>query len=322
MSTCKKYGLTVFFLVGLFSILAYARYTLTGDEGNSEEGGVIEKVSKVEKVSPTFVPEKIRHNPSQKPPEVSEKVHSGYKAWEPPSDMEYAYTEYPDTENSDTEHSDENKKNIESEFEAMEEFFGGQEEDVSFAPMEDFPIPDYVKKETELSIRQMKERGYVDMTENSITPIRDEMTPKSKKFEKTHEEAVKLLTVEPTNLDETPFEGKKVVSRQVSGLYDEGKWTTLTRVYEFDNLSLVQLSEDDYHTGGGKVVFTEEAVNENINGNPAIYEVGISPSGKATTSLVWTTDSKYYELTLEKNASSSKEMKEEFLNLARSVPID
>ncbi|GAW85043.1 conserved hypothetical protein [Bathymodiolus platifrons methanotrophic gill symbiont] len=317
MSTCKKHGLTVLFLVGLFSILAYARYTLTGDEGNSEAGGVIEKVSKVKKVSPAFVPEKIRHNPSPKPPEVSEMVHSGYKAWEPPSDMEYSYTEY-----SDTEYSHENKEDLNSEFEALEEFFGGQGEDVSFAPIEDFPIPDYEKKETELAIRQMEERGYIDKTENSITPIRDEMTPKSKKYEKTHEEAVKLLTVEPTNLDETPFEGKKVVSRQVSGAYDEGKWTTLTRVYEFDNLSLVELSEDDYHTGGGKVVFTEEAVNENINGNPAIYEVGISPSGKATTSLVWTTDSKYYELTLEKNASSSKEMKAEFLNLARSVPID
>ncbi|TXK96447.1 hypothetical protein BMR11_11825, partial [Methylococcaceae bacterium CS5] len=233
MSTRKKYGLTVFFLVGLFSTLAYARYTLTGDEGNSEAGGVIEKVSKVKKVSPAFVPEKIRHNPSPKPPAVSEVVHSGYKAWEPPSDMEYS-----NTENSDTEHSHENKEDLNSEFATMEEFFGEQEEDISFAPMEDFPVPEYIKKETELAIRQMKERGYIDMTENDITPIRDEMTPKSEKYEKTHEEAVKLLTVEPANLDETPFEGKKVVSRQVSGVYDDGKWTTLTRVYEFDNLSL------------------------------------------------------------------------------------
>ncbi|GAW87834.1 conserved hypothetical protein [Bathymodiolus platifrons methanotrophic gill symbiont] len=303
MNTLKKYWLTVFFLVGLFSTLAYAIYPLPANEDTTEAGNVIEKISKVKKVPLTFVPEKS----SQTPPPVSE----------------IRYTEStPGDPTSDTEPSHDHNEDLNPELAELEAFFGDPEYDVSYSPIDDFPVPESFKKEADLATRQMKEQGYIDTPESRITPIRDELTPKSKKYEKTYEEAVELLSLEPSNLEGTPFYDKKVVSRQVSGTYNKGKWSTLSRVYEFENLILVELSEDDYTSGHGKVVFAEDSINEDINGNPAIFEVEVSPSGKAVTSLVWATDSKYYKLIMEKNASSNEDLKGEFLNLARSVPID
>lgn len=63
MNTLKKYWLTVFFLVGLFSTLAYAIYPLPANEDTTEAGNVIEKISKVKKVPLTFVPEKSSQTP-------------------------------------------------------------------------------------------------------------------------------------------------------------------------------------------------------------------------------------------------------------------
>lgn len=295
----------MFFLVGLFSTLAYGIYPLPANEDTTEAGNVIEKISKVKKVPLTFVPEKI--SPKKHTPPVSDIRYTESTPWE---------------STSDTEHSHDHNEDLNPELAELEAFFGDPENAVFYAPLDDFPVPESFKKEADLATRQMKEQGYIDTPESRITPIRDELTPKSKKYEKTYEEAVELLSVEPANLEGTPFSDKKVVSRQVSGTYNKGKWSTLSRVYEFDNLSLVELSEDDYISGNGKVVFAEDSINEDINGNPAIFEVEVSPSGKAVTSLAWATDFKYYKLTMEKNASSNEDMKAEFLNLARSVPID
>lgn len=296
----------MFFLVGLFSALAYEIYPLPVNEDTTEAGNVIEKISKVKKVPLTFVPEKI-----------SSKKHTP-----PVSDIRYTEST-PWESTSDAEHSHDHNEDLNPELAELEAFFGDPENAAVYAaPLDDFPVPERFKEEADLATRQMKERGYIDTPETRITPIRDELTPKSKKYEKTYEEAVGLLSVEPSNLEGTPFFDKKVVSRQVSGAYNNGKWSTLSRVYEFDNLSLVEFSEDDYVSGHGKVVFAEDSINENINGSPAIFQVEVSPSGKAVTSLVWATDSKYYKLIMEKNASSNEDMKDEFLNLARSVPID
>ena len=75
-----------------------------------------------------------------------------------------------------------------------------------------------------------------------------------------------------------------------------------------------------YHWDKRKL--TKELINEDINGNAAIYTVQVSSTDKALTKITWVTESKEYSLSMNKNASKDEKLKENFINLARSLPSE
>ncbi len=70
------------------------------------------------------------------------------------------------------------------------------------------------------------------------------------------------------------------------------------------------------------VLLSEEAINEYVNGNPAMYTVQVSERGQSLTSISWVTDDRQYTVSMNKNASEDEKLKEDFINLARSLPTD
>lgn len=195
-------------------------------------------------------------------------------------------------------------------------------EGASIVSLKDQPIPDELRAEARRFQQQMEDRGYVEVSEDEVNEISNYLLPRSQKYMQSYEEAADSLVSEPIDIGETPFDAAKMIGAMTGGVLKDGEWTALTRVFEFEDFGLVKLDDSDYIAAGSGIQLTKESINESVNGNAAIYTVQVSPSGKALTEIIWVTNSKNYSLSMEKNASTDEKLKEDFLNLARSLPTE
>lgn len=200
--------------------------------------------------------------------------------------------------------------------------FSSIKEGVSIVSFEDQPIPDVFKTMTRRVQQQMEEQGYTEASEDDVSHISNYLSPKSQKYLQSYEEAADSLISEPIDTDGTPFDGKKMIGAMSGGAEKDGKWTGLTRLFEFEDFGVVKLDEDDHIAAGSSLQLTKELINEDINGNAAIYTVQVSSTDKALTKITWVTESKEYSLSMNKNASKDEKLKENFINLARSLPSE
>ncbi len=200
--------------------------------------------------------------------------------------------------------------------------FDTMEEGVSIVSYKDQPIPQLFKDMTKRAVKEMKERGYTSVEESDVRTISQVLEPRFKHLLLSYEDAANQLVKEPVNLEDTPFNDGELLGAHTSGSNHDGKWTDISRFYKFDDLGLVQLSEVDYVTSGGRIQVTEELINEEVNGIPATYLVNVSNSGAASSLVSWATDSKSYELEAEKNGAKEEGVKQRLLELARSIPVD
>lgn len=193
------------------------------------------------------------------------------------------------------------------------------EEGLSIVSYEDQSIPGLFKTITRRIQQEMDEQGYTLASENDVYNIDLAI---SSPYLISHEKAVDNFISEPASIEGTPFEDKKIIGGTIGGVNIDGKWTGLTRLFEFEDLGVVELEEDDYITARSSIQFTKELINQDINGNPAVYLVKVSESGKSITTITWITDSKKYSLSMNKNASQDENLKDDFINLARSLTTE
>lgn len=165
----------------------------------------------------------------------------------------------------------------------------------------------------------MKSKGYVDATEDSVSYLDRAKEDKDKKLKPMTEVAPKLK-VNPANLGSSPLGQAVLLGATASGgLPIEGEgWTGLDRIFVVPKFGLVGLNEVDYIASQGGMVFIQEAINQDVNGFPAILSVKQSRSNKGFTELTWATDKKIYTLSTNRALKDQKSV-DEFLTLARSI---
>ncbi len=200
--------------------------------------------------------------------------------------------------------------------------FETMEEGVSIVSYKDQPIPQLFKDMTKKAVEEIAERGYASAEESDVRVVNHVLEPRFKHLLLSYEDAANQLVKEPVNLEYTPFNDGELLGAHIGGSNHDGKWTDISRFYKFDDLGIVELSEDDYVTKGSRIQVTEELINEDVNGMPATYRVNVSNSGAALTLIAWDTDSKSYELDVEKNGAKDDSVKQRLLELARSIPVD
>ncbi|WP_221901282.1 hypothetical protein [Bathymodiolus platifrons methanotrophic gill symbiont] len=200
--------------------------------------------------------------------------------------------------------------------------FDTMEEGVSIVSYKDQPIPQLFKDMTEKAVKEMEERGYTSVEESNVRTISRVLEPRFKDLMLSYDEAANQLVKEPANLEGTPFNDGELLGAHTGGSNHDGKWTNISRFYKFDDLGVVELGETDYITSRGRIQMTQELINEDVNGIPAMYRVNVSNSEAAVSLVSWATDSKKYVLYVEKNGAKDEGVKQRLLELARSIPAD
>jgi hypothetical protein len=140
------------------------------------------------------------------------------------------------------------------------------------------------------------------------------------------------LVVRPSDVSVTPLKDLRFLgavhpdeastsgptSRAATGAVEADE-TTVDRLYEFADGTLLRLEEWDFVAAGGGILFQTESTNANVNGHPAflIYKQN-SLTGNAITELRWATDRKLYTLTLSGDARRSGKL-DHLMQIARSL---
>lgn len=199
---------------------------------------------------------------------------------------------------------------------------------VNILPLAQQSVPDHLKVEARKVIKQMKERGYIDASEAEVSYL-DKMQEASQ-FQAMENIAPNLKIV-PANVESLPFEGVIFIGATAHG--EDGR-TGLTRIFSFPGFGIVGLKEVDYIASQGGITFIEEAINQDVNGLPAIFIVKKSRGrgdmdslsvkkrqdrdSKGLTKLTWATDQKIYTLFINRALTDEKSI-HQFMNLARSI---
>lgn len=174
-------------------------------------------------------------------------------------------------------------------------------------------LPQEALEQTQKIEEDKRTKGYVEVSEEKVQRLKG-----FEAFFRPMDHVRSLLTFEPVSLRNTPFEGFRLEGGLPSGGYHDGKLTTVTRIFTTQTGAIIQLIESDLITSGGYSVYSKEAINENINGFPAVLVVEQSPSGNAVTSMLWTTTTTDYTLEMEGNVKTNGQYGL-FLDLARSI---
>jgi len=183
--------------------------------------------------------------------------------------------------------------------------------------MEAFGFSLEQRAESRKNIKDEAEKGYVEVGEEQVQGLE-----LSKTLVRPMSDVRGILDFEPVSLKGTPFEALRL-----EGGYPEGgsveetgtRWGVIARIFTMPNGSLVGLRENDFFTsGGGGSYIAREALNENVNGFPAVLSVIQSPSGKSLSEISWQTTTTGYHLTMEGNVRENGQH-ELLLDMARSI---
>ena len=188
---------------------------------------------------------------------------------------------------------------------------------ITILPLDQHPVPDVLKNQARLELTQMKSSGYVDATEDSVSYLDRTKEDKDKRLKPMTEVAPKLKVI-PANLGSSPLGQAVLLGATASGGLTEEGWTGLSRIFDVPKFGLVELNEVDYIASQGGMAFIKEAINQDVNGFPAILSVKQSRSNKGLTELTWATDQKIYTLSANRALKDQKSV-DEFLALARSI---
>lgn len=192
-------------------------------------------------------------------------------------------------------------------------------EGISILPLDKQPVPNELKDLARMDISQMKRNGFIDAPE-SVVAILDTINVARKSKDpllKLPAEITRSLVFSPSTLGSLLSEATLLDAEGSGGLTEKG-WTGLYRLFAVQNIGLVKLEEVDYIVSKGGWGIIKEAINQDVNGHPAILNVKQSQSGKGLSELVWATDRKIFTLTLNK-AVKDKVTIDAFLKLANGI---
>ncbi len=188
---------------------------------------------------------------------------------------------------------------------------------ITILPLEQHPVPDVLKTQAKLEFTQMKKKGYIDVTEDAVSYLDRTKENKEKRLKPMIDVSSKLKII-PANLDASPLRQATLLGASASGGYTEDGWTGLNRIFIVPNLGIVGLEELDFLASEGGMAFIEEAINQDVNGYPAILSVKQSRSKKGLSELTWATDRKIFTLSTNRALKMQKSI-DQFIDIARSI---
>lgn len=102
----------------------------------------------------------------------------------------------------------------------------------------------------------------------------------------------------PADVSQTPISAAELLSTEPSGAINGATSTGVSRTYRVPKVGVVILSEDDYHASGTELTVIREALNEDVNGVPAVAYSARSEDGMGKAEVRWVTAQRAYSLTL------------------------
>lgn len=128
------------------------------------------------------------------------------------------------------------------------------------------------------------------------------------------------LRFSATDINNSLFVNMERIASETYGSLSLGRWSALKHIFEDPDLGIIRLNEKLAGPGGTTIYVLPEELNEEINGNPAIYTVEVTADGSALTTLVWVNGRNMYSMLMQRNAGIDNEAKKHFFELARSLP--
>lgn len=185
-------------------------------------------------------------------------------------------------------------------------------------PLDNQPVPEILKNQARKEIEQMAESGYVEAPDEMINYMENAQKSQDGSV-KPWQEVRSTLKITPSTIQGRDFEAAelKMMGAGTGGILTPEGWTAVTRIFVIPGIGLAMLEEIDYVASGGGLILIKEAINQDINGSPAIFRVKKSHRGKVITELTWATDKKIYHLSL--NSAAQGKARGAFLDFARSI---
>lgn len=197
-------------------------------------------------------------------------------------------------------------------------------------PLDEMNVPESFKQIAQDEINQMATNGFVKTNKEHLGYINKIFTGKYNELPdnapaeydfaitaRPLEELRPFLAVNPANIPLKQFRIKDKGSLAAGSITDNG-WTTLIRLMNVPGVGRVALEEHDYTASGGGISLIEEAINADVNGNPAILRLKQSGDKKrSTTELFWVTDSKSYRMVTDNKLKGNGSNR--FFSLARAL---
>jgi hypothetical protein len=133
------------------------------------------------------------------------------------------------------------------------------------------------------------------LREHKVISISDDRLPDFAGLEAEHRTrgraldqviANKTLAFSPADITATSLQGKAVAEALPHGVYTNGAWTGVSRVFHHPDLRYVVLEETNLAVAGGGVAFSREMINADVNSAPATL-MRRQGADRSETSLSW-----------------------------------
>lgn len=178
-------------------------------------------------------------------------------------------------------------------------------------------LPDAFKEKIRAQVRFM--------SEHKVQPVSEHEVPDFAVIEAEHRAgkrplsqliAEKSTTFSPANVDATTLNGQPVLGALTHGIFNNGSWSGLSRLFSHPQLGLVLLDETDLATPGGGVMFTRETINADVNGAPGVMISQQGSEKKSITRLMWFAGGMVYDLSTPHVDDQSRDA---LLDIARQL---
>jgi hypothetical protein len=157
----------------------------------------------------------------------------------------------------------------------------------SLRSLDEQDIPPAVKEEIRARARLMQEHQVISVSDNRLpdfAAIEAEHRARGRALDQLI--ANKKLAFSPADLTATSLQGGAVAEALPHGVYNNGAWSGLARVFRHPDLRYVVLEETNLAVAGGGVTFSSEMINADVNGAPATL-LKRQGAERSETSLSW-----------------------------------
>ena len=188
---------------------------------------------------------------------------------------------------------------------------------LSVKAIEEQDLRPSIKEKVREQARLMKEHKVIPVSDHQVSDfvaLEADHRARGKQFDKLI--ADKKLKFAPANLDGTPLRGQTMASAIPAGVYGNGSWSGLSRMFHHPGLRYVILEETHLAMTGGGATFTKEMINADVNGAPAILLSEQGGPKKSETSLMWFADGVLYLL---RTPGVTDRSRDELVEIARRI---
>lgn len=188
---------------------------------------------------------------------------------------------------------------------------------ITYQSIDEMQVPEFFKNMARSQRKQMNDQGYIDANTDEVVDL--ESYSRHDRGLRPMSEVESELAVVPADLSGTPFANAVFIGAQYAGGFTDTGWSAIERVFRFPKLGLVRLDESDYVIAGGGAVIATEAVNDEVNGTPAIFVVKQTRNKRVMTELMWFGDTKIYTLTTANKMVRNDALHRRLIVLAESI---